>query len=506
MPRGATNENLQEYQNKKELCKISAKTTIDQGHCDDTLGLLYDTAKDLQGMVISNCSMMSKAVPFNTVEGNRCRDAQRKFREGSGPAPSQRECSQEALGAYQQLYKNLEVFKQKYLEFRTVLQKASKDGYLTTEAVVKRIEDIHQNPAAADKAAADIGAGNAANFKKENADLNIQVADALLQMVGKFHNQSENRYRDVNDSNYDAYFDKIGSSWGELQSKAKSTSALREQAKVFLNTEEVLLATELYINDLDKSLKAAKQLEVSTEKNTNGFGPAYQDTANAAGAIPGLPAIPGGSESPGVSQGDYPGKELASGVSATETQKNPASGDKKVNKSIAFSEEKNPVGGKSGDPASSTASSRSPASKSNLREELRKKLTEKEGKLGVSGASAAASGEKANDKNGEKRKAIADQTSTLPEDGSIPHAFGNLQEQMGGLGEAPNKEDAFSMNSTKTDQAIKAMLNEFHNSAEGEQADYIGDLNGQSLFVRVKDLHERCLRKGCVTQLIHRNI
>jgi hypothetical protein len=497
MPKGVTEYNLNEYKNSQELCRKSELTLVDKGHCKDTLGFLLDSAKDLNAFVHQSCEYMMTALPASDPKSQSCRLAQKNFRENGGPAPTQEQCTAAALEAYKNLGSIIEQFHFKLGEFKKLLLEASSRGYLTGQSVAGNIRTIDAdkangvNPDAPHPAARELGAQSIRDFQNKNAETNIQVADSLLQMMGGFKKQGANRYKDVSDDNYSTYQAKIEESWQQLRAKEKNRSAMGEQAKVFLNTEEVLLATDLYLNDMNKAANKAAVFEKVAEARAANYTslPAQLPFSAPEGSRYGEQASGTGDANPvrAVS------KNRVSELSESE-------GPLAEKKAAPAETQSLDPGEKAAAEKSSTSASRMRGSPS-LRDSLKAKLAQKTG--GNRSPASQAPSESAAQASGQR-----DDSSTLPADGSIPAAFGNLQEQTTmGISDGQIKGEGFALGTAKTDQAVKAMLQELSHSGENaEQSDYIGGTESESLFVRVKDFHGRCLKKGCVIQLSHRGM
>lgn len=497
MPRGVTTENIKEYQQSETRCALSIRENPTyRKRCKETFEKLEKYAKTLNKTVTEWCDdYFNPKIHADGAPTIRCTTAvQNKLANQNGESPTQAGCSDKAVEMINNMQSKVQVFVQNLKEFTKTLQTIQKENY----QVVEQSYNSGKKPEVLDPS----GPGRSSALDIGNT-ANILVADALLTKIRNSQKDNE-RFRGVNPANYQKKFEPISDGWKDLH-RLNKPSVFQEQARAYLNTEEVLLAAETYLAETNEALVASNGLENRfAETNYGSLG------AAGVGLLQNIPGNGNGANDNGFEvaeslTGEDREGRLA-GISTTLNGKMEKTADLK--REIA-SLPKNSIEGIAPKVGSATTFSSTAASKSpglSTRDSLKKRL---ESAKGVSKANGGIDSPSANEDTAK------DETATLPADGSIPSAFGNLNEQgmMQTVGSGPSYGAAsasnadFTMEGAKTDEAVKAMLQEMNSGLRDEvQGDYIGDSEGSSLFLRVKDFHERCLKKGCVLQLAHRKI
>ncbi len=472
MPRGATAENLEDYRNARRRCAKSDVTKIDKQTCRESLGKIYRVAKDLNDMVITGCQ---KYIPV--VNQPSVRDCLTKLK-----ASDQASCANEALEKLRPIQTAIKEFKAKLKEFKVVLNEAQEKGINTSTETAEKIEEMEKVPEkyswTPHPAAQEFNQGTISGAE---AFHNGQKAQDAYQMIQSFRQKFGNseQYSNVTAASYEQKFQPIQQSWEQMDSV--QSPMLKEQFQNYLNAEELKLAASLQDNQLT-------ELNIQTEE----FIKINDNTIKNLGPLAGLANGGKGDAAAGENSGmsgltsDTPMSDLTK-ANSSEYKLNDGSG------SSSFSGKSGSTGidPSKGDVAAKgagTEGSRSLASQKSLKDALRKKYgsaaEEMEASMANTEGSAGATGAS------EKEKVLGKGGQPLALAGGAESLLSSFTNDLG---------ESFGLEGSSTDASIQEMLGELGGSQTTLSND-IGPTDGPSLFLRVREYHGRCVKRGCVVQ------
>lgn len=487
MPRGATDENLEEYK-KEYRCEASRGRPIDQETCKETLSKLLKVATELNTLVKTNCKEIIPKLLSNQ-EAMACIASHEKGQGQSG-------CTQGVMEALKQVNPIIREFKSKLSTFVKVMNEAQENVFNVSSNVVNVIDQTDKAKGTpefsqASPVARQVGLNTLEETYAFMGGQDPRVAESLLaDFHDKFSNSQES-YRDVNPVNYQQKFQPIEESWKKLDQV--QSKILRENMHSYLNAEELKLATILYENQLQEVETQVQKQIATNEETVKGLGMAAPQMA-----APLLTQVAGSG---------LTGVESGIGSSIPTLGKANLSSSGKTNSPVLASADGkvNIDSKKTGSlPGTETTSGASTLTgKSSAKEALRKKLLANAGSNQGTSASLVGSGSVGDGGSAVDREE-ANSKSFKSSDSSFSPAGGGSGERILSSFSGQNLLDTgFQMNGENTDNMVQAIVDGFTSALEEEQLEAagIGAENDVSLFLRVRDFHDRCLKTGCVTGL-----
>ncbi len=488
MPRGATDENLEEYK-REYRCEASQGRPIDQETCKETLGKLLQVATELNTLVKANCKEIIPKL-LSSQETMACIQSHEQGKGQSG-------CTKGAMDTLKQVNPIIREFKTKLATFVKVMKEAQKNVFQVSSNVVTVIDQTDKAKGTPEfsqtsPVAQQVGLNTLEETYAFMGGQDPRVAESLLAEFREKFENSQDSYRDVNPMNYTQKFQPIEESWKKLDQV--QSKILRENMHSYLNAEELKLATILYENQLQEvETQVEKQIAIN-EKTVNGLGMVAPQLA--------APLLNQASGS------GLTGMDSRIGSSIPALSKASINSDGKTNAAeLASADGKLLIDGKSTgtDPVSSSNSgAASSLGKSSAKEALRKKLLASSGSSQESGASIAGSAIGLGSSSGTNTSAESGKPNASSSVNSFTPGNGGGGERILSSFAGQNLLDTgFQMNGENTDTMVQAIVDGFTSALEEEQLDAagIGAENDASLFLRVREFHERCLKSGCVMGL-----
>jgi hypothetical protein len=315
--------------------------------------------------------------------------------------------------------------------------------------------------------------------------------------------ESEENYADVTEKNYQEKLAPITESFqkvGALKSKV-----LREQLHGFLKAEELKLATKLYDKQLDELENRTGQFLALNETSQNALtslSPGAAAAASAQAAYNPESGLPSLSEAPpagsgGLSAGSPASRDPASASPSAGAGNALASASRAGagNAAKALSAEKED--GKSSE-ISATSASVAPGS---LRENLRKKIAEREktqpGAMAEEELGGSESGAAKPGADGSVAEGIRGESGYGPGEAEAQSADSALAGFSGSL----PRDRAFSLSGPGGEDAVTELVGEFRATLREQAAPLaagVAAMDSESLFERIKEFHLRCQKRGCV--------
>lgn len=483
MPWGATDQDLISYKGKN-LCTNNKGRPIGT-NCEKTLEKLYQVASELNKMVKAGCDKYVPIVMQLDSEG-KC---------------SGKECLEYNNAEMKAAKAELAKFHGKLKEFSGVMSEQQKYVAQSSENVVQVLEEnqnARNTPAynGAGYSASQMGVSSISESDSLNNFQDAAVAQTIVEGIKTRFADSESRYAKASEANYEKLRRPIEDSFAQVE-KLQSR-VLREQLHGFLKAEELKLATKLYDNQLSEADSVTDKLTAINKQSV-----ASLNTAGAAaGAAPLLSALgsqfgganSGGSGYNGSSGGDlsYPANGSGAAVEKGATQLAELANRSGPSTNAEAGE---------GEAGSVSSASRSPASATSLRESLRKKLAaEKNG--GAIDASVAAGGNMAAE--GEGAKSAAGKSIGLANDAGfdtngIALGAGSSDPLLNDFNVGSLDQGGFYIAGSGIEASVKELVGEIESASPNQLSKDIGALDSASLFVRVRELYGRCLKRGCVT-------
>lgn len=488
MPRGATDENLEEYK-REYRCEASQGRPIDQETCKETLGKLLKVATELNTLVKANCKEIIPKL-LSSQETMACIQSHEQGKGQSG-------CTQGAMETLKQVNPIIREFKTKLATFVKVMKEAQTNVFQVSSNVVTVIDQTDKAKGTPEfsqtsPVAQQVGLNTLEETYAFMGGQDPRVAESLLaEFREKFENSQES-YRDVNPMNYTQKFQPIEESWKKLDQV--QSKILRENMHSYLNAEELKLATIMYENQLKEvETQVEKQMAIN-EKTVNGLGMVAPQMA--------APLLNQASGS------GLTGMDSGIGSAIPALSKASINSNEKTNAAIlASADGKLTIDGKpSGKDSALITNSGASSSlgKSSAKEALRKKLLASAGSSQESGASSAGSAFGAGSGNETNTSGDTNKPNASSSDTSFTPGSGGSGERILSSFAGQNLLDTgFQMNGENTDTMVQAIVDGFTSALEEEQlgAAGIGAENDASLFLRVREFHDRCLKSGCVTGL-----
>jgi hypothetical protein len=492
MPWGATDADLASYKGNN-LCTNNKGRPIGE-NCQKTLDKLYDVASQLNKMVKEGCEKFMPMFVGNK-ELQACMDG------------GQATCSETNKQQLAPVKAELAKFRVKLHEFSQVMNEQQKYVAQSSENVVQVLgenENARNTPAYnnAGYSASQMGVSSISESDKLNNFQDAGMAQAIVEGIKSRFENSDSRYANVSKATYDQHMKPIEDSFKEVEQL--QSKVLREQLHGFIKAEELKLATKLYDNQLSETQATTNNLIAANEKSTSNMN----SLGAATGAAPALAAL-GNQGSSGVaggsSQDNYGGLSYGKAGGAN------SSGAEKSGTQLAALKPSVKAGstGEFGEEAAisnSSSASRSPASASSLRDELRKKLAAGGGKNGdttgasvAGGAAGAAGTEGVRDAKGRARGVPG--SPGFDSEGFAIAGGGAPDPMLEGFNVGSLDQGGFYVPGSSMDESVKELVGEFESSlgSPHQMSNDIGASDGASLFARVREFHGRCLKRGCVT-------
>jgi hypothetical protein len=490
MPRGATDENLQEYQ-QATRCAANNGRPIDSETCKESLNKLYEVASELNRMVKKNCD---EFIPKFTQDPEvmKCIASQANKNQSG--------CTQGALSTLSKVNPVIREFKTKLRSFHKVLNELQNQGFQVSEQVVKVIDEGHKAKGTPkfsqpSSSAQQMGVTTLQESDVFNGGQDPRVAAALLsELQSKFQN-SEQSYQDVNAANYGQKFQPIEEGWQKLNQV--QSKMLREHVHSYLNAEELKLATTLYENQLQEVDAQVERQTAVNNQTLSSLGPAAPQLAAPLLASQANSGLTG--DDSGIGLAAYSNIPGAKSGALDSSQKKPAAATSAKDGEIVISS--NTSAPEFLRPMTSGASKLSQSS--SAKDALRKRLkSESAGEQGISSAGGAAiPGTK--ESSNQESKNLSGKKGPLGENGELDSGGKGSDRLLANFSGQNLLDTGFSMEGSATDGAVEAIVDGFHSALNEHQLENagIGSEDDVSLFMRVRDFHDKCLKSGCVTGL-----
>lgn len=487
MPRGATDENLEEYQ-RAERCEANNGRPIDSETCREALKKLYEVASELNQMVKRNCD---EFIPKFTQDPEvmNCIASQPTNKSQAG-------CTQGALSTLSKVNPVIREFKAKLKSFHKVIHELQTQGFQVSEKVVKVIDEGHKAKGTPQFTAPSISAQQMGVNTLEESDIfnggqDPRVAASLLSEIqSKFQNSQQN-YQDVSAANYSQKFQPIEESWQKLNQV--QSKMLREHVHSYLNAEELKLATTLYENQLQEVDAQVQKQTAINNQSLAALGPAAPQLAAPLLSSSPNSGLTGEDSGIGMTYSTTPGAKSSSleAVKYNRGSSTPLQDGVKIASSAGTEE----FG------AALTSGTSKLSQSSSAKEALRKKLKgEASGSQGISAANGSMGSGGSIGKEGDGPSAKG---GTSQENGeSVPGGKGS-DRLLANFSGQDLLSTGFQMDGNTTDGAVQAIVDGFHSALGDHQLENtgIGPEDDVSLFMRVRDFHDKCLKTGRVTGL-----
>jgi hypothetical protein len=487
MPWGATDQDLVSYKGKN-LCTSNKGRPIGT-NCEKTLDKLYEVASELNRMVKTGCE---KFMPM--FVGNK--ELQNCMMGGQSACT---ESNQQQLAPVKA---ELAKFRVKLKQFQHAMGEQQKYVAKSSKNVVQVLQ---QNESARNTAsysnsgysASQMAVSSISESDKLNNFQDAGVAQAIVQEIQSRFADSDSAYTNVSEANYEKLRQPIEDSFkevGQLQSRV-----LREQLHGYLKAEELKLATSLYDNQLAQTEATTNKIMAANENSTANMN----SLGAAAGAAPLLAGLGSQTAGSGLADNPYPyanGIQSSVAEAASTTTKAAQNGATQLAQLSADKPAANDDALEIGGTISSSAASRSPAS---LRDSIRKKLA-LETKGGTAGGASMASGAQGTEdsENANQTGSSLAAKAGSGEDFAVnnPGGAGATDPLLEGFNVGTLDQGGLYIAGSGIEESVKELVGEFESAMGGreELGNDIAGAESPSLFARVRDFHDRCLKRGCV--------